>query len=108
MEGTTTDQHSFTDNGINNIDLGVELFKGLNMDPAEFSNPTNNSMVREIAEFMENHPEPTGIISSVLSKKTNPSVRNLDHLYNYVQLSKKRESLRSEMDKLTSELKYYE
>ena len=109
MEEETQQYNSpFEDLEVNDMEVGVELYKALNLSRAEFADGTQTAKLKDIAEFLNNHPDPVFIIRSVIRSNKNPNIKNIDHLWTYVQLNNKKRDLENRINKLNNELKYYE
>jgi hypothetical protein len=89
----------------NDIGIGVELYNAVGFQDTNDS--LNVNKLKEIADFFEGRPGGAWEIKSVVGKKTNQDIKNLDHLMTYVSLNKKKAELSGELDKLEKELKYY-
>jgi len=89
----------------NDIEIGVELHNAVGFDDA--SNPLSFNKLKEIASFFEGRPGGAWEIKSIVGRKNNPDVKNLDHLLNYVSLNKRKDSLSKELETLSGELKFY-
>jgi hypothetical protein len=107
MEEQTTGL-TFSDHGINDIETGVHLYNALGIGQGELGSPKYTAQLREIAQFLEVQPDPQFIINSVLKSKRNPEIKNIDHLWNYVRLSKEKGELEDKISLLSKELKFYE
>jgi len=88
-----------------NIDIGVALYKAVGYLDSE--NPLNVQKLKEIASFFENRPGGSWEIKSVVGKKTNQDISNLDHLLTYVSINKRVSEINKEKEALERELKYY-
>jgi len=88
-----------------NIDIGVSLYKAVGHLDSE--NPLNVQKLKEIASFFENRPGGSWEIKSVVGKKTNQDISNLDHLLTYVSINKRVSEINKEKEALERELKYY-
>jgi len=88
-----------------NIDIGVALYKAVGHLDSE--NPLNVQKLKEIASFFENRPGGSWEIKSVVGKKTNQDISNLDHLLTYVSINKRVSEINKEKEALERELKYY-
>jgi len=89
----------------NDIGIGVEIYNAVGFQDTNDS--LNVQKLKEISDFFEQRPGGAWEIKSVVGKKTNQDIKNIDHLLNYVSLNKKRSELSGELDKLEKELKYY-
>ncbi|HCJ66977.1 MAG TPA: hypothetical protein DHV62_06550 [Elusimicrobia bacterium] len=95
-----------SETGFNSIEVGGELFKQLQIGYAELADPNTNSKIREIAEYLNGHPDPMFEISRV-AKKTSPNMSKIDYFASYVQLNKQRKDVQEKLDKINKELEYY-
>lgn len=88
-----------------NIEIGVELHNAVGWQDAQ--DPLSFNKLKEISSYFENRPGGAWEIKSIVGKKVNPEIKNIDHLLNYVSLNKRKESLAKELETLSGELKYY-
>ena len=89
----------------NDIGIGVELYNAVGGFDATDS--LNAQKLKEISDFFENRQGGAWEIKSIVGRKTNQDIKNIDHLLNYVVMNKKKSQLSEELDKLDKELKYY-
>ena len=107
-DGLTRQDTSFSEMGVNNIELGVALHRYLGLNSIENQQPDNMNKVREISEFFNDHPEAVGTLERVARSNKNPNIKNVDHLLSFVSLSKEKFSLLNKIDDLNKQLKFYE
>lgn len=108
MEGETTNNTSFSDMGVVDIETGVALHRALNLTTYDLQMPETMRQINEIADFMNQHPDAVGTINRVVRANKNPNITGLDHMLGFVALSKQKLAKLSEIDVLNNELKFYE
>lgn len=91
---------------FNNIFIGTELQKAINMYPSEASMPENLAKIKDIAEFLNAHQDPMLVIDKVKNNKT--SMKNIDFLFGYVHLNKQKQEMSKKMEELDKQIKSYE
>lgn len=97
----------FTDIGIDNIEIGVELFNATKINQSDLTDATIVNKIKTIADFLKDHPDPVFIIQSVSRSNSNPDRSNLEHLYSFVGLQNQKKETQETLDKLNNELKHY-
>lgn len=95
-----------TQNGFNDVLVGGEFFHALDVTDADLVSPVNQKKVNEIAQFLNEHPDPLFVISMVRNNRS-PHMSNLDFLAGYVQLEKRRGDLQNQLDYVKNEISYY-
>lgn len=101
---TSTD---IADAGFKDLFVGTELFRALNVPSYEFSaDPIKFSKLRNIAQFLNNHPDPNWVIGRIKNNKT--SLGPLDYLNNYATLGLKRSHLSRDLKETDEEMRQYE
>lgn len=106
-DGTTNDGSVIGELGANDILVGTELFRTLKMTSGDMTDPQKFHKMREITKFLNEHPDPLFIIGSVTRSNNNPNRENLDHLFDFVQLTKEKGALSDKLDNINNELKLY-
>ncbi len=107
-DGLTTDSTSFTDMGVNDIELGVILHQTLGLGEFDLQIPDNMNKLREIAEFMNIHPDAVGTVQRVGRSNKNPNTSQIDHMMAFVALSKEKLRVLDGLDDINNQLKFYE
>lgn len=92
---------------FNDIEVGVNFIKTLNIAEEDMAFPTNEMKVREVAEYLNEHPEPDFIIGLTKNNRS-PNMNNLDFLTGYVKLNKKRDELERALARVVRDIKFYE
>ena len=108
QDGLTQDNTTFSDMGVNDIEIGVALHKTLALNEFDLSMPEKMRQLQEIAEFMNDHPDAVGTIERVARSNKNPNISNLDHMIGFVALSKQKLGILNKLDEINNQLKYYE
>lgn len=101
-------ENTFTDTGFNDIMVGAELFNKLNLSQSAMMDPNNFTKVREIASFLNEHPDPHFVIQSVTNSNKNPAVKQIDHMLSYIRLYKERLAAKTKIEELDNQLKHYQ
>lgn len=96
-----------SDAGFNDILVGTELYRNLQLSPADLDDNITFSKIRDIAEFLNNHPDPIFVVNSVLRSNKNPQIKQLDHLWGYVELNNQKSVFEGKIKQLEKELEYY-
>ncbi len=98
-------ENPFSDVGFKDELVGAELFKTVN---AGFSPilPGDFSKLRDIAEYLNEHPDPVGVINKAKYKKSS-SMTPLDFIHSYVSLDKERMMHAQKVSEYEKQLKYY-
>ena len=94
-------------NNFNDITVGTELFKSLDITQSELISPIQTAKIRDIAGFLNEHPDPLFIVGSIIRSNKNPNINNLDHLWSYVKLNNNKAELTVKLEKINKELQYY-
>lgn len=100
-------ENAFAQLGIDDIDAGVELFNSLGLTPFDLSNGPRLNQLREIVEFLNDHPDPAWVVRSVSRSNRNPDRSNLEHLLVFVRLQRERIDLQQQIDRVDKELQHY-
>ena len=96
----------FTDNGFNDVMVGAELFRNLQIGQAELLDPQKVSLLKEVSGFLNEHPDPMFLIGSL--SRSRGSLEPLEHFASFVHLSRQKEQAQEQVDKLNKELKFYD
>ena len=107
-DGLTTQSTSFSEMGVDDIELGVVLHRTLELNEFDLSMPDKMNRVKEISEFMNQHPDAISTIERVARSNRNPNISQLDHLTSFVSLSKEKLRILDGLDSINNQLKYYE
>jgi len=107
-DGLTQSNTSFSDMGVNDIELGVVLHRTLGINEFDLSMPDNMNKLREISEFMNQHPDAVSTVERVARSNRNPNTSQLDHMMGFVSLSKEKLRILDGLDNINNQLKYYE
>jgi hypothetical protein len=97
------DQAGFTD-----PIQGAEIMRLLDVTPATFKDIIELSKVQEVAGFFGQFSDASFIVQSTLSRKRNPSITNIDHMFNYVKLRKELMQTDDRRERLRKELSFFE
>ena len=89
------------------LDVGTKLIRVLDVTEGDLRSPMNESKLIELAEFLNEHPDPHFILEMTKYNKS-PHMNNLDFLVGYTQLNKKKVQLSKELDKVDKDIKFYE
>lgn len=92
--------------GFKDVLVGAELFRHLNIGTAEFNNPSKMGQIKEIAEFLNDHPDPYFIIGMTRNNKS-PNMDNLEFLAGMVRLEKNRTTILKQLEETDKQLKHY-
>jgi hypothetical protein len=93
--------------GANDLEVGVELYKSLNLSAIDLKEPWRFSALREISEYLNSIPDAAFVVRKVVSTNKNPQRSNLEHLASYVRLSKDKMATENKIKELEKQLKYY-
>lgn len=92
---------------FNDISVGTDFFQKLDITQGDLMSPVNERKIQEIAEFLNDHPDPHFIVDMIRHNRS-PHMSNLDFLTGFVQLNKKRAKLEGELSKVVKDIKFYE
>jgi len=99
--------HEIEEAGFKDIFVGTELFKALGVPSYEFTaDPIKMQKLKTLAGFLNEHPDPSFVISRIRNNRTNMS--SLDYLTSYAMLGKERAVTASKLSDLEKEMKKYE
>ena len=107
-DGLTQSNTTFTDMGVDDIEVGVSLHKALGLNEFDLSMPDKMRQLQEIAEFMNIHPDAVGTVERVARSNKNPNISQLDHMLGFVSLSKEKLKILDGLDNINNQLKFYE
>lgn len=99
--------HFFTDNGISDIERGVELYQAMGVSHEDLIFGKDQTKFREISEFVGQFGDSLPLIRSAMSKKP-MDVSPVDHIFGFVLLQKKRMSMREALKQVEAEISLYE
>ena len=97
----------FSNTGFSDVMVGAELYKAVGLKPYEFSDPIQSAKIKEIADFLNGHPDPSYVLKNVPRKNKSPNMSNLDYLLSYVKLNKEKQGLMSQLEDVDKSLRYY-
>lgn len=99
----------FSDLSQGNLELGVELYRALQVDPDYVAkNPQVLDKLRKVTDYLSDDPDPVFTLHSVIRKNTNPNIDNLDYMLTYVMLKEKKGNLTKEIERTDKDLTFYE
>lgn len=93
--------------GVKNAELGLRLVDTIKMPAHELFLPINVAKVQAISQFLNNHPDPDFVLSRVKNNKS-PNMSNIDFLYGYAKLGTQYNELSNALQKIKSEMSFYE
>ena len=95
-----------TDAGFKSIEVGAMLFSALKLPTYEISEPGTFEKIKEVAEFLNDHEDPSFIISQ-LSRRVMDGKQKLDFLTGLAKLEKEKEFMKRKLSNIDKELKHY-
>lgn len=99
-------EEKFNDMGIDAL-TGSEVMMRVGVSPSDLRSPQTFEKVKDIMQFMKTVPQ--GDRSYFLNKITaGKAVNKLDHVWGYVELSKKRSEAEKTLNQLKEEISFYE
>lgn len=107
-DGLTTQNTSFTEMGVNDIELGVTLHKVLGLNEMDLAMPDKMRALQDIAEFMNEYPDAIATVERVARSNKNPNISNLDHMLGFISLSKEKLKVLDSLDNINNQLRFYE
>lgn len=82
-----------TEAGFNDILVGTELYAATKMSQADMMDPHKAAQIREIADFLNSHPDPIFLIGTLVRGNKSPNMSNLEYIASYVKLNKARKEI---------------
>lgn len=93
--------------GFSDVMVGAELYRTLNVGAGELMSPVQTEKLKEIAEYLNGHPDPLFEIGHLSRANKNPQMSNLDFFTSYVKLSKEKSQIENKLKELNKELSHY-
>ena len=93
-----------SDVGINDVELGAELFSSLRMSVEDLTFPGEFSKVKEVVEFLNKIEDPIFFLRKAVRGKQNQELSNLDHLLDIVRLNKEEIATTNKLAEIRNEL----
>lgn len=93
--------------GFDDVLVGTELYRALNIGAGEMMSPIQVDKIKEIAEYLNDHPDPLFEIGHLVRANKNPQMSNLDFFTSYVKLAKEKSQIQNKLKELEKQLSYY-
>jgi hypothetical protein len=94
-------------NNFNELDVGVNLIKTLDITEGDMLSPVIQAKVSDIAEYLNEHPDPNFVVGLVKHNKSQ-EMSNLDYLAGYVKLNFLKDKLMKQIAQTEKDIKFYE
>lgn len=92
---------------FNDLDVGVDFIKTLNLTEGDLMSPITENKVVEIIDFLNNHPDPK-FVTGLTKYNRSQEMSNLDYLVGYVKLNTLRNGLLKQVSQVEKDIKFYE